>query len=76
MGYTDSRGSESHNKKLSAARAKSVKLALEKYGVGKLQIDFLVGKGSEDLVNKCEGKECDDFAHQQNRRVVFIVINN
>ncbi len=76
VGYTDSRGSESHNKKLSAQRAKSVKLILEKYGVEKTQIDYLVGKGSDDLVNKCEGKECDDLAHQQNRRVIFLVINN
>jgi outer membrane protein OmpA-like peptidoglycan-associated protein/tetratricopeptide (TPR) repeat protein len=77
VGYTDSRGSEKHNKKLSTQRANSVKALLSKNEVTKLQINYSTGKGANDLINKCgEGQDCDDLAHQQNRRVVFIVFND
>lgn len=77
IGYTDSRGSQKHNNSLSNNRAKSVKNYLSKNGISKSQINFSTGKGSNNPVVKCIKKQdCDNQAHQQNRRVIFKVFNN
>jgi outer membrane protein OmpA-like peptidoglycan-associated protein/tetratricopeptide (TPR) repeat protein len=76
IGYTDSRGTEGHNKALSAQRAKTVKNYLAKAKVKSSQLKFTKGKGSSNLVNDCDkGKDCDNYMHLQNRRVVFKVYN-
>ena len=76
IGYTDSRGTEDHNRALSAQRAKTVKNYLAKAKVKSSQLKFTKGKGARDLVNDCDkGKECDNYMHLQNRRVVFKVYN-
>jgi len=76
IGYTDSRGSQRHNKLLSVKRAKTVKNYLAKKGVKNTQFKFSTGKGSSELVNDCgPGKDCDNELHQLNRRVVFKVYN-
>ena len=76
IGYTDSRGSENHNRILSANRAKSVKKYLAKADVKRSQLKYTTGKGDSNLVNECgKGKECDNYMHLQNRRVIFKVYN-
>lgn len=76
IGYTDSRGTEGHNRLLSANRAKSVKNYLAKADVKKSQLKYSTGKGASNLVNDCgKGKDCDNYMHLQNRRVVFKVYN-
>ncbi len=76
IGYTDSRGTEGHNKTLSAQRAKAVKSYLSKADVKRSQLKFSTGKGASNLVNDCgKGKDCDNYMHLQNRRVIFKVFN-
>lgn len=74
-GYADSRGSELANKRISAQRANGVKAYLLKNGLSQKQIKFTGGKGSDKLLNDCGvGHACDEAAHQQNRRVEFVVM--
>ncbi len=76
IGYTDARGTEPYNFKLSASRAQSVKHYLLKNNVDKQQIKKLVAKGDSDLVNNCsKQKPCTNEQQQQNRRVIFKVFN-
>lgn len=76
IGYTDSRGTESHNRILSSQRAKAVKKYLTKADVKRSQLKFTTGKGASNLVNDCgKDKDCDNYMHMQNRRVVFKVYN-
>lgn len=76
IGYTDARGSETRNKTLSAQRAIDVKKYMNKSGVPLKQIKQTQGKGSNELVNNCgKDQNCDEAAHQQNRRVIFKVYN-
>lgn len=76
-GFTDSRGAEKHNLSLSKKRANQVKHYLLAKGVKANQIKLVSGKGEQFIVNNCtEGVECDDTAHEQNRRVEFIIAEN
>jgi len=75
IGYTDSRGSAAYNKALSQRRANSVKQYLLKGGIKPSQIKMLLGKGVTEPAVDCKGSECDEQAHQQNRRVIFKVYN-
>jgi outer membrane protein OmpA-like peptidoglycan-associated protein len=72
IGYTDSRGSVAYNRALSERRAASVKKQIAP-GIKRTQIKFSTGKGVNEPVVDCTGKECDEAAHQQNRRVIFKV---
>ncbi|MBI2723165.1 MAG: OmpA family protein [Bacteroidetes bacterium] len=73
IGYTDSRGSQSYNEALSKRRANSVKKYLKEQGVKMSQVKFSIGKGIKEPAVDCKGKDCDENAHQQNRRVIFQV---
>ncbi|MBA3679801.1 MAG: PD40 domain-containing protein [Bacteroidetes bacterium] len=76
IGYADSRGTEQHNKALSSQRANAVKNYLAKAKVKSSQLKFSTGKGASNLVNDCgKGKDCDNYMHLQNRRVIFKVYN-
>jgi outer membrane protein OmpA-like peptidoglycan-associated protein len=76
VGYTDSRGPLFVNKMISAQRAGSVKKYLLGQGVKASQIRSTEGKGPNNLVNDCDkSKECDEAAHQLNRRVVLKVFS-
>ena len=76
IGYTDARGTESYNYKLSNARAQSVKKYLLKNNIAKSQIKKVVAKGDSDLVNNCNKQNpCSKEQQQQNRRVIFKVFN-
>jgi outer membrane protein OmpA-like peptidoglycan-associated protein/tetratricopeptide (TPR) repeat protein len=73
IGYTDSRGSKAYNEALSERRANSVKKYLRKGHVNLSQVKFTKGKGFTEPAVDCATKQCDDQAHQQNRRVIFRV---
>ncbi|MFB6305733.1 MAG: OmpA family protein, partial [Flavobacteriales bacterium] len=69
--YTDSRGDDKYNMKLSQQRTKGVISFLVSKGISK---DRLKGKGfgENKLVNECkDGVECPDKKHQMNRRTEF-----
>lgn len=72
--HTDSRGSNSYNKKLSQQRADTIKDFLLKNGLNSSNIIEAAGYGEEMIVNNCKnGAYCLDFLHKQNERTLFIV---
>ena len=72
--YTDSRGSDSYNDRLSRRRAKAVVKWLIKKGISKARITAK-GYGENNLVNNCEDlTPCSEEEHQLNRRTEFKVI--
>lgn len=74
--HTDSRGSNSSNKKLSQQRADAIKAYLIANGVSSENITSASGFGEERLVNNCKnGVYCLDFLHQQNERTRIVVSN-
>lgn len=76
-GFADARGSENYNTSLSNKRAKQVKQYLVSKGVNAKQIKLVSGKGEQFLINNCNNDAtCDDSAHEQNRRVEFIIADN
>ncbi|MBD0832816.1 OmpA family protein [Aestuariibaculum sp. TT11] len=73
--HTDSRGSLSYNDKLSIDRANSTYEYLISKGVAPERITAHEGFGERRLTNGCDGSEdCEEEAHQLNRRTQFIVI--
>ena len=72
--HTDSRGSNSYNKKLSQQRADTIKDFLLKNGLNPSNIIEATGYGEEMIVNNCKnGAYCLDFLHKQNERTLFVV---
>ena len=72
--HTDSRGSNSYNKKLSQQRADTIKDFLLKNGLNSSNIIEATGYGEEMIVNNCKnGAYCLDFLHKQNERTLFVV---
>ncbi|MGO4918353.1 OmpA family protein [Maribacter spongiicola] len=72
--HTDSRGSNSSNKKLSQERADVIKNYLLKNGLTSNNIIEATGFGEEMIVNNCtNGAYCLDFLHKQNERILFVV---
>ncbi len=72
--HTDSRGSDSYNKRLSQKRAESTVEYLVEHGI---KVDRLVpmGYGETRLRNKCKnGVKCSDQEHMFNRRVELKVL--
>ena len=71
--HTDSRGSDSYNRKLSDRRAKaSARYIKERIS----NPERITGKGygESKLLNECKnGVKCSDEAHQENRRTEFII---
>ena len=75
-GYTDSRGTDSYNKRLSARRSASIRSYLEKNGISSSRIISTYFLGEKNLVNNCgDDVECAEAEHQLNRRVEFKVYN-
>lgn len=69
--FTDSRGSSAYNKTLSHRRAKAAVDYLTSQGISAKRIKS-VGYGEDKLKNQCiDGVECDESAHQMNRRTEF-----
>jgi outer membrane protein OmpA-like peptidoglycan-associated protein len=74
--YTDSRGSDSYNKKLSQDRSNTVKDYLLKNGLTSNNIVDAIGYGEEMIKNNCtNGAYCLDFLHKQNERTLIVVVD-
>lgn len=72
--FTDSRASDSYNKKLSENRAKSTFKYLIKRGINRNRLIY-AGYGELGLVNDCgNDKKCEERLHQLNRRTEFRII--
>lgn len=72
--HTDSRGSNSSNKRLSQERADVIKTYLLSNGLTSNNIIEATGYGEEMIVNNCtNGAYCLDFLHKQNERILFVV---
>ncbi|PCH78028.1 MAG: flagellar motor protein MotB [Flavobacteriaceae bacterium] len=73
--HTDSRGSDSYNKKLSTRRAQSTVDYIVSHGIASYRI-IARGYGESRLVNNCSNKvKCENYEHQLNRRTEFVVLN-
>ena len=73
--HTDSRGSTTSNKTLSANRAKSAVAYIFKKGIAKNRI-VATGYGESILVNKCkDGVKCTEAQHQENRRTEIKILS-
>jgi len=70
--YTDSRGSETYNQKLSEARANSTLEYLVSKGVDASRLTA-VGMGESNPINDCSSG-CTKEQHEENRRSKFIVV--
>ncbi|MEH6746391.1 MAG: OmpA family protein [Maribacter arcticus] len=73
--YTDSRGSDSYNKKLSQDRSNVIKDYLLMNGLTSNNIVDAIGYGEEMIKNNCtNGAYCLDFLHKQNERTLIVVV--
>ncbi|WPO77611.1 OmpA family protein [Flavobacterium sp. KACC 22761] len=73
--YTDSRGKDSYNLKLSDNRAKSTRDYIISQGIDASRIESAKGYGESRLINKCKnGVKCTEEEHLLNRRSDFIII--
>jgi outer membrane protein OmpA-like peptidoglycan-associated protein len=70
--YTDNRGPESYNQKLSEARANSTLKYLVDKGIDASRLSA-VGMGESNPVNDCSGG-CTEEQHEENRRSKFIIV--
>lgn len=74
--YTDSRGSEYSNKRISQQRAEAVKKYLLGQGVSSSNILSVEGYGEGKIINNCtDGVYCLEFLHNQNLRTLIVVEN-
>ena len=71
--HTDSRGSDSYNKRLSQRRAKSTQQYVISKGIDEARITA-EGKGESEPKVDC-GSNCTDEEHQQNRRSEFLIVS-
>ena len=73
--YTDARGSDGYNQKLSNRRAQSTIDYLVSKGIDRSRITGK-GYGEARMVNKCiDGVECSEAAHAKNRRTELQFLN-
>ncbi|WP_103071457.1 OmpA family protein [Aquimarina sediminis] len=77
--HTDSRGSNKYNLKLSNKRAKSTRDYILSRGISPDRIPNAIGYGESQLLNKCgitKGQPCTEKEHEENRRSVFLILND
>jgi len=73
--YTDSRGSDEYNYRLSLKRSESVVNYLVKHGIDSSRLTAK-GYGETKLINRCaDGVPCSDIEHKANRRTEVRVID-
>lgn len=73
--HTDSRGKDNYNMDLSDRRAKSAVEYLISQGIDASKLQSK-GYGETTLVNNCaNGANCEEVAHQQNRRTELKILN-
>ena len=74
--YTDSRGSDTYNLKLSQDRSEVIKKYLIQNGVSIVNIVSAKGYGEEKITNNCtNGVFCLDMLHKQNERSFIVILN-
>ncbi|KIX22873.1 flagellar motor protein MotB [Flavobacterium sp. 316] len=74
--HTDSRGSDSHNLKLSDNRAKATQTYLIARGISPERIESAIGYGETRLKENCpNGVKCTEERHSINRRSDFIIVS-
>ncbi len=72
--YTDIRGNDAYNLKLSNKRAKSALHYLIKNGIAKSRL-ISKGYGETKSLIDCKTKSCTDEEHQSNRRIEFVILD-
>ncbi|MEP3839202.1 MAG: OmpA family protein [Algibacter sp.] len=73
--YSDARGPETYNDKLSQKRATTTYEYLVSKGVNPIRITSYKGFGEENLLNNCySNTKCTEDQHQQNRRTQINVV--
>lgn len=74
--YTDSRGNDLYNFKLSQKRAESATQYIISRGINKERIEAR-GYGEKHLLNRCaNGIKCSEVEHQINRRTEFKIVKD
>ena len=73
--YTDSRGGEEYNMKLSVKRALACRQYLISQGIQESKIKY-TGFGESNRVNDCGDVPCSDERHKLNRRIEFTLLYN
>lgn len=74
--FTDSRGSNNYNERLSNKRAEAAMEYLKSQGIDARRIKSK-WYGEERLINQCvNGVECEEEAHKMNRRTEFNFVNS
>lgn len=73
--YSDSRGSEEYNLKLSNKRANAAYNYLVNNGISPNRIIENIGFGEENLTNNCNNNSnCTEAEHKLNRRTQFVIV--
>jgi len=74
--FTDARGENKYNQKLSQKRAEMTKEYLVKKGIAANRITGVKGRGEELPINQCiNDVKCTEEEHQANRRTEFVIVN-
>ncbi|MEM9075586.1 MAG: OmpA family protein [Bacteroidota bacterium] len=75
--YTDSRGGNSTNFRLTQARSDAVKKYLIDKGVPASTILYSIGYGEQKILNNCtNGVYCLEVLHRKNQRTLIVVLND
>ncbi|PRX57759.1 OmpA family protein [Flagellimonas meridianipacifica] len=75
--YTDSRGGNSTNFRLTQARSDAVKKYLIDNGVPASNILYSLGYGEQKILNNCtNGVYCLEVLHRRNQRTLIVVLND
>ncbi|WP_422859017.1 OmpA family protein [Flagellimonas sp. S174] len=75
--YTDSRGGNSTNFKLTQARSDAIKKYLINKGVPTSNILYSIGYGEQKILNNCtNGVYCLEVLHRKNQRTLIVVLND
>nr|WP_299385193.1 OmpA family protein [Allomuricauda sp.] len=75
--YTDSRGGNSTNFRLTQGRSDAIKRYLISKGVPNSTILYSIGYGEDKILNNCtNGVFCLEVLHKQNQRSLIVVLND
>ncbi|MCL6268235.1 OmpA family protein [Flagellimonas myxillae] len=75
--YTDSRGGNSTNFRLTQGRSDAIKRYLTQKGVPNSAILYSIGYGEDKILNNCtNGVFCLEVLHKQNQRSLIVVLND
>nr|WP_297787736.1 OmpA family protein [uncultured Allomuricauda sp.] len=75
--YTDSRGGNSTNFRLTQGRSDAIKRYLVENGIPATSILYSIGYGEDKILNNCtNGVFCLETLHKQNQRSLVVVLND